>query len=340
MTKDKIAERLRICIGNAFGRYSGEVGEDEGKDVKMFFSGEYFNIVLHDGRLCDTNCKAKDFDGIRFRQKDEFTEPYVAIYLKNGDTLYYYGHEQADCRKAAWILNREGRPPMNDDALIDLFKAEWEARQQYLNGSHRQLVKICRYVETINKEEHDADQMQKTLAEIQRYITLLSVPEDMNVVEYEEVYAEKVKDLLVELQAYLVSLDDRGVIVLKENYREDYFAYLMGEIEKHEGKMFLARDGQDVVGLVVCKIFQGGGEQDITTSCPKIGFISDLIVTEKYRRKRIGSMLIVIAEAYFGKHDCAYTQLEVFAPNAKARRFYKKLGFEENCLYLSKKTAF
>ena len=159
------------------------------------------------------------------------------------------------------------------------------------------------------------------------------------IMEFEEAHAERVKDLLVELQTHLASLDDRGVIVLKENYREDYFAYLMGEIEKHEGKMFLAKGAEGVVGFVVCKIFQGGGEQDITTSCPKIGFISDLVVTQKERGKGIGGALLTAAEKYFTERECVYTQLEVFAPNMNARRLYEKFGFETNCLYLSKRTG-
>ena len=159
------------------------------------------------------------------------------------------------------------------------------------------------------------------------------------IIEYEETHAEQVKDLLVELQTYLASLDDRGVLVLKENYREDYFAYLMGEIKKHEGKIFLAQGAEGIAGLVVCKIFQGGGEQDFTTSCPKIGFISDLIVTERERDKGIGTALLIAAEKYFAERECAYTQLEVFAPNINARRLYEKFGFERNCLYLSKRTG-
>lgn len=121
----------------------------------------------------------------------------------------------------------------------------------------------------------------------------------MEIMEYSEKYTEDVKDLLVELQIYLASLDKRGVIMLKDNYREGYFAYVTEEVKKNNGKIFLAQLHDEIVGLVVCKIFQGGGESEYTTSCPKIGFISDLIVAENMRGKRIGHWLLRKTNDFF-----------------------------------------
>ena len=299
MKEREITKQLRMCIENAFGCCLDEVGEDECEDGEMFFSDGDFHIVLHDGRLCKTTYTAEDFLMIRFRREEDPVDPYVVIYMKNGDRLYYYNFEWADYFKTAWMLNRVGQPSLNDDALIDFFEAQRNTEKQ---------------------------------------VRTSTVPQGIDVIEYEEAHQEQVKNLLVELQTYLASLDDRGVLVLKENYREDYFAYLMGEMEKHEGKMFLARGAEGVAGLVVCKIFQGGGEHEITTSCPKIGFISDLVVTEKERGRGIGTALLTAAEKYFAERECAYAQLEVFAPNTAARRLYEDFGFKTNCLYLSKRT--
>ncbi len=156
--------------------------------------------------------------------------------------------------------------------------------------------------------------------------------------EYTEKHKEAVKDLFVELQEYLAGLDERKVLILKDNYRDEYFDYVISELEKHEGKIFLAEAEKGIVGVVVCKIFQGGGESELTTSCPKIGFISDLVVTKAERGHGIGKGLIAAAENYFTKNGCEYTQLEVFAPNASAFELYKKLGFRVNCYYMSKNT--
>lgn len=88
----------------------------------------------------------------------------------------------------------------------------------------------------------------------------------------------------------------------------------------------------------ICKIFQGGGESELTTSCPRIGFISDLVVTKTERGHGIGKALIAAAENYFIQNGCEYMQLEVFAPNVSALELYKKLGFRVNCYYMSKNT--
>lgn len=161
----------------------------------------------------------------------------------------------------------------------------------------------------------------------------------MNIVEYEPKYENDAKDLLVELQTYLASLDKRGVLVLKDNYRDDYFDYVVGECEKHYGKIFLAVENSRAVGMVVAKIFQGGGEDELTTSCPKVGFISDLVVASGRRGQGTGRKLLGRAEEYFREKSCEYTQLQVFAPNKKAFSLYEKYGFGVNCLYMSKKTT-
>lgn len=157
------------------------------------------------------------------------------------------------------------------------------------------------------------------------------------ITEFTVEYTEAAKDLLVELQTHIATLDKRGVIVLKENFRDDYFKFVTEEVNIHSGKIFIAVMDGRAVGIVICKIFQGGGEEDITTSCPKVGFISDLIVMKNERGKGIGKALLAHAEKFFKDSGCEYTQLEVFAPNTQAFELYKKSGFEPLCVYMSKK---
>ncbi len=159
---------------------------------------------------------------------------------------------------------------------------------------------------------------------------------NVEIAEFTDAHAEAAKDLLVELQTHLSELDGRGVIVLKHNFRDDYFRFVSAETEKQHGKIFIASVRDRAVGIVVCKIFQGGGEEEITTSCPKVGFVSDLSVTAGERGKGIGKLLLTRAERYFQESGCEYTQLEVFAPNTGAAEFYQRAGYEPCCIYLSK----
>lgn len=183
---------------------------------------------------------------------------------------------------------------------------------------------------------------RKYLDHLELKDVLLDLCEKMNttfhIEEYCEAQADEMKDLLVELQQYLASLDKRGVLVLKDNFRDGCFNYVLDEVKKHDGKIFVARKEGNLIGTVVCKVFQGGGEAEYTTSCPKIGFISDLVVTKSERGNGVGKALLSRAEKYFAEKNCKYTQLEVFALNTQAFEFYEKLGYEVNCYYLSKKT--
>ena len=147
---------------------------------------------------------------------------------------------------------------------------------------------------------------------------------------------EDVKDLLVELQRYLVAADKSGVLALTQDYRERYFAYIMEETAAHDGKIIIAEADGEIVGLAAVKIFQGGGEAEITTNCPKIGFISDIVVKEGMRGRGIGGAVVAAAEKYFAEKGCRFSELEVLASNISALGLYKKCGYGVNCHYLLK----
>lgn len=59
----------------------------------------------------------------------------------------------------------------------------------------------------------------------------------MQIIEYDKIYDEQIKDLLVELQNYLIDIDDWHTQVLTNNYREDYFKMDLDLVNKHEGKI-------------------------------------------------------------------------------------------------------
>ena len=52
------------------------------------------------------------------------------------------------------------------------------------------------------------------------------------------------------------------------------------------------------------------------------------------RREGIGTQLISRFDEHFRSQGCEASVLEVFAPNAVARRFYEDLGYEERDLWL------
>ena len=72
----------------------------------------------------------------------------------------------------------------------------------------------------------------------------------MDIIEYDSKYDEQIKDLLVNLQNYLIDIDDWHTQILSNNYREDYFKMDMNLINKNYGKIYLARYDDKIVGLI------------------------------------------------------------------------------------------
>lgn len=71
------------------------------------------------------------------------------------------------------------------------------------------------------------------------------------IVEYSLKYIDDVKDLFVELQEYIVSLDKEKYNIISPDYRDKYFNEVLDDISKNSGKMYLYIENDRVLGLVV-----------------------------------------------------------------------------------------
>ena len=146
------------------------------------------------------------------------------------------------------------------------------------------------------------------------------------IVEYNEVYEKEVKNLLEELQNYLVNIDIEGYNVLTKKYKDEYFNKTMEEINKYEGKMFLLKRNQKIIGLIVGLI----NNEEIDTydfKCPKRGRITELIVSETERNTGAGTLLLKSMEQYLKNIGCKDILIGVFAYNKDAVNFYKKNNY-------------
>lgn len=158
--------------------------------------------------------------------------------------------------------------------------------------------------------------------------------ENFEIVEYSPLYQEDAKDLLLTLQLHLASL---GGCTPKPTFRDEYLPYLLGEIEKHNGKLFLAARNGKAIGLASCMIFFGEGDDSFLIDPPKSGFVADLVVAKDMRGKGVGKALLSAAEKYFATNDCVRFELTVFAPNKSAYSFYVKQGFEPRLHHMIRK---
>lgn len=149
----------------------------------------------------------------------------------------------------------------------------------------------------------------------------------MKIIEYEEKYLEDVKDLLVELEEYILTIDKDELDQLHPEYREKMAILDLKELEENNGKCFLAVEDNKAIGLIMGTIIQYDENDYLDFKCPKSGEITELIVTTKIRSTGVGQALMNKMEEYFKYLGCEYIFVDVFAYNQKGINFYNKQGY-------------
>lgn len=149
----------------------------------------------------------------------------------------------------------------------------------------------------------------------------------MKIKEYEDKYLDDVKDLLVELEEYIVSIDKDNLDQVHPEYRYKMAVLDLEEVKNNNGKCYIAVDNDKAVGLIMGCIFSYDEYDYLDYKCPKRGEITELIVSKNVRSKGIGNMLMNKMEEYFKSDGCEYILVDVFAYNENAIKFYDKNGY-------------
>lgn len=159
----------------------------------------------------------------------------------------------------------------------------------------------------------------------------------MKIIEYEENYLEDVKDLLVELEEYILNIDIDKLDRLHEEYRDKMAVLDLKAVDENNGKCYLALDDNKVIGLIMGCVRKYEEYDYLDYKCPKCGEILELIVSKTARSKGIGQKLIQKIEKYFKSIGCEYINVDVFAYNKNAINFYEKSGYHTRGLINIKK---
>lgn len=157
------------------------------------------------------------------------------------------------------------------------------------------------------------------------------------IIEYDSKYEEQIKDLLVELQNYLVDIDNWHMQLLNPNYREEMYKLDINKVKKQNGKIYLYIKNNTAVGLIIGIIEEKDEIDKLTNNCDKTGLVLELIVKNDVRENGIGKLLLDKMEEYFKALDCTKINIEVFGPNKKGLNFYKKNGYIIRDVIVSKK---
>ena len=159
----------------------------------------------------------------------------------------------------------------------------------------------------------------------------------MNIVEYDSKYNEQIKDLLVELQNYLIDIDNWHTQVMLPEYRENYFKMDMMKVKNQEGKIYLSVEDNIVTGLIIGIVEEKDYVDRLTNDCAKTGSVIELIVKNNTRGNGVGKLLLEEIEKYFKKIDCKRINIEVFGLNKKGLNFYNKNGYIIRDMIVSKR---
>ena len=114
----------------------------------------------------------------------------------------------------------------------------------------------------------------------------------MKIIEYEDKYLEDVKDLLVELEEYILSIDKDNLDQLHPEYREKMAILDLEEVKNNNGKCYIEVENDTVVGLIMGTIIKFDEYDYLDYKCPKEGEITELIVSKNVSSKGIGNMLM------------------------------------------------
>lgn len=159
----------------------------------------------------------------------------------------------------------------------------------------------------------------------------------MEIIEYESKYLEDIKDLLVELEEYILTIDKDKLDQIHPDYREKMAILDLEEVDNYNGKCFLAIENGKAIGLIMGTIPPYDEYDYLDYKCPKRGEVTELIISSKVRSKGIGSLLMNKMEEYFKSVGCEYIIIDVFAYNESAINFYEKQGYHTRMIVDIKK---
>ncbi len=159
----------------------------------------------------------------------------------------------------------------------------------------------------------------------------------MQIIEYENKYLEDVKDLLVELEEYILTIDKDHLDQLHPEYRDKMAVIDLEEVNKHDGKCYIAVENDKAVAVIMGIVGEYDEYDYLDYKCPKRGVITELIVSKNVRSNGLGQQLMKKMEDYFRSINCEYVVIDVFAYNDLAINFYEKQGYHTRGLLDIKK---
>ncbi len=139
-----------------------------------------------------------------------------------------------------------------------------------------------------------------------------------------------------EFDRYIESTDNLKRLHYNDQWPNKATDQMIRNTQEKDGAIFVAEDNGVMIGFIEGHQEEQSEESLSSIGIKKIGRISELFVTEKYRSQHVGSKLMKVMEDYFKKNSFESIFLGIFAPNLIAKDFYHKHGYIEREIELIK----
>ncbi len=146
----------------------------------------------------------------------------------------------------------------------------------------------------------------------------------MVIIEYNEKYLDDVRDLLTELEEYILTIDKDNLDTIHPDYHEKMALVDLEEVNDNDGKCYLAIENNKAIGVVMGTIVKYDKYDYLDYKCPRSGEITELVVSKESRNQGVGKALMDKMEEYFKNMGCEYVYVDVFAYNENAINFYNR----------------
>jgi len=148
-------------------------------------------------------------------------------------------------------------------------------------------------------------------------------------IPYDDKYSTSVDQLFLELQFHEHQFDSAKTT--NPDSVTKYRLELLNSIEENSGQFWLAVDtNEKAIGLVAWYI-----EKEIEYENP-YGYISDIVVARKLRNQGIGKQLLQKAMDEIRRAGLKRAHIGVMLKNTETKDFYKKFGFTEYSVEMTK----
>lgn len=128
-------------------------------------------------------------------------------------------------------------------------------------------------------------------------------------------------------QVYLAGLDPLKRFEVREGGAERYTEWLLSEVAKNGGTIYVALDGEKVVGTIAGFINEQDEEGKLCVHPTKPAELQDLYVDDAYRSQGVGARLVKTLEDYFKSKGRDEIWVGALIANPRSVAFYEKCGY-------------